>query len=100
LANAASSCGELGSMPAETSIPMLPLFHWLQLPGNCGNPCLCMQATSARLWRCCCSVRSADGGWPCLGSRWAHAALVDRGASNLELFDGLTMKAPELLGSG
>ena len=28
------------------------------------------------------------------------AALVDGGASNFELFDGFTMKAPELLGSG
>ena len=28
------------------------------------------------------------------------AALVDWGAWNLELFDGFTMKTPELLGSG
>ena len=60
---AALSCGEWGSMPAEMSCPMLPS----QLSGRLGNACLCMQATNANCWRCCCAC---SAGVPAAWTPW------------------------------
>ena len=46
------------------------------------------------------AVGMGDGGGRRRRTTPRVAALVDSGASNLELVDGFTMKAPELLGSG
>ena len=83
-------------MPAEMSCPTLPL----QPSGSFGNPCLRMHATNASSWRCCCSCCAGDSALALPGEQVGHAALVDWGASKRELFDGFTMKTPELLGSG